>query len=278
MPLYSKSQQQFLLDAINAITPGAISPADMENTTFGLPKAIAAALPDSPNTEITLRGRQGRGYTGTQTFRYRRLSLNDLFKNFVPQVTAPTAYGWLTTEAKKKAFAQNLNGRYGLNLVAADIPDQFVQLNVENTLGVLSSCLQYTGSITFMSIRGKNDLEELVLNDVLDTLNHPVAVEDKLCLPLLSYGWDFTDEQQLMSGFVNGSLSVGANATSGRTDQLMALLVERGIPSFDPTGARITRYLTTAETRANTRYDNVLVITGIRDVNVAGDCLLHYNN
>lgn len=278
MPLYSKSQQQFLLDAINEVSPDAIMPADITNTTFGDPRAIAQVLPEDPNTEITLRGRQGRGYIGTQTYRYKRLSLNDLFKNFVPQVTAPNAYGWLTTVAKKTAFAQNLNGRYGLNLTADDIPDQYVYLNEENVLTVNSTSVQYKGTIRFMSIRGKNNLEQLVLNDILDAIEHPIdPALDKRCATMLGYGVDFSDEVQLMQGLVTGSMSVGANYTSGLSDALVASMVSRGLPSFDYTGAKITQKLTSAEPRANKMFDRVLVISGLNDPQLAGDWLLHYN-
>lgn len=278
MPLYSKSQQQFLLDAINAVSPGAIMPADSDNTTFGVPKAIHQVLPEDPDTEITLRGRQGRGYIGIQTYRYKRLSLNDLFKNFVPQVTAPTAYGWLTTVAKKTAFAQNLNGRYGLNLTADDIPDQYVYLNEENVLAVNATSVQYKGSIRFMSTRGKNNLEDQLLNDILEAIKHPIEPSlEKRCATMLGYGVDFSEEVQLMQGLVNGSMSVGANFTSGLSDALVASMVSRGLPSFDYTGAKITQKLTSAETRANKMYDRVLVISGLNDPQLAGDWLLHYN-
>lgn len=280
MPLYSKSQQQFLLDAINAVSPGAIMPADLDNCTFGVPRAITALFPEDPNTEITLRGRQGRGYIGIQTYRYRRLSLNDLFKNFVPQVTAPNAYGWLSTPAKKTAFAQNLNGRYGLNLVGDDIPDTYVYLNLENVVGVLASCVQYTGSVRFMSIRGKNSLEELVLNDILPELNHPIdPSKGKRSLGMLLYGEDFTDEVQVMAAFKNGRLDVGSNFDNGYTANLMATLTARGLPAFDPTSATITRMKASDYQFANKMFDNVLVITNvINDPSVSGDCMLHYNN
>lgn len=279
MPLYSQSQQEYLLNAINAESPGAIIPAFPANTTFGVPKAIAQKVATDPNTEITLRGRQGRGYIGTQTYRYTRLSLNDLFKNFVPQVTAPDAYGWLTTVAKKTAFAQNINGRYGLNLVADDIPDQYITLNVENVLTVNASCVQYVGSIRFKSVRGKLSLDDLVVNDVLPVLTHPIDVNDqKRCATMLSYGIDFTDEPQVMTGIAVGRLDVGPNVANGMTANLLAVMTTKGLPNFDTTGASIKRLKTTADSRANTRYDNVLVITGMNDANVDGDWLLHYND
>lgn len=279
MALYSLSQRQYLYDAINAETPGAIMPMGLDNANIGVPKAITPTA-SGANTEIIIRGRQGRGYIGPQTFRYKRLSLNDLFKNMIPQVTAPNAYGWLNVESKKTAFAQNVNGRYGLNLVADDIPDQYIYLNVNNTLRVNPSCIQYIGSITFLSIRGKNNLEDLVVNDILDALSHPAAAKDgKKYMGFLTYGEDFTDEVQVMNSFKDGRLDVGSNYDSGYTTNLMATLVARGIPAFDPTLASIKRYKTTAYPRANQSYDNVLLITGIsNDPSVSGDCLLHYNN
>ncbi|QVW28662.1 hypothetical protein pEaSNUABM8_00165 [Erwinia phage pEa_SNUABM_8] len=279
MALYSLSQRQFLYDAINAENPGAIMPMDLDNANFGVPKAITPTA-SGANTEITVRGRQGRGYVGVQTFRYKRLSLNDLFRNMTPQVTAPNAYGWLNVPSKRLAFAQNLNGRYGLNLEADDIPEQYIYLNLSNTLRVNASCIQYTGTITFMSIRGKNNLEELVVNDILLALSHPTDAKlDKKYMGFLTYGEDFTDEVQVMASFKDGRLDVGGNFDSGYTTNLMATLVARGIPAFDPTGASIKRYKTTALPAANQAYDNVLYITQIqKDANVIGECMLHYNN
>lgn len=279
MPLYSQSQQEYLLNAINAEALDAIIPAFPANTTFGVPQAIAQKVATDPNTEITLRGRQGRGYIGTQTFRYTRLSLNNIFKNFVPQVTAPDAYGWLNTVAKKTAFAQNLNGRYGLNLVAEDIPDQYIYLNSENTLTVNASSVQYVGSIRFKSIKGKLNLEDQVVNDILAELNHPNPVKDqKRSATMLGYGVDFTDEPQVMTSLVNGRLDVGTNLSQGFTANLLAVMVAKGLPSFDVTGASIKRLKATGDSRANTRFDNVLVITNVDDPHVAGDWLLHYND
>jgi len=277
MALYSLSQRQFLFDAINAENPGAITPMSFDNAVFGTPKAIPVQ-PSGANTEIIIRGRQGRGYTGAQTFRYKRLSLNDLFKNFTPQVTAPDAYGSLYTTPKKAAFAQNLNGRYGLNLVAEDIPDVYVYLNTKNTVSVTNACIQYTGSITFMSVRGKNNLEELVVNDVLDELTHPVdPALTRKSAEMLSYGRDFSDEIQLMMSFVDGRLDVGPNWDNGYTTSLLQVFAGRGLPQFDVTRTSIKRVKASTELRSNGMSDMLLIITGMNDPQVAGDWLLHYN-
>ncbi|QVW55800.1 hypothetical protein pEaSNUABM9_00219 [Erwinia phage pEa_SNUABM_9] len=282
MALYSLSQRQFLYDAINAENPGAIMPMDLDNANIGVPKAIATT-PSGANTEITVRGRQGRGYVGVQTFRYKRLSLNDLFKNMTPQVTSPNAYGWLNVTSKKAAFVQNLNGRYGLNLVPEDIPDVYVYLNIKNTVSVLGSCIQYTGSVTFLSVRGKNSFEDQVVNDLLAELTHPATGGDvpKKCLTMLAYGSDFTNEPQLMASFKNGRLDVGYNFDQGLTENLMDTLTAYGIPTFDPTGSSVMRLKTgtsPGDVRMNTMYDNALLIYNIKDSQVGGDLLLHYNN
>jgi hypothetical protein len=278
MALYSLSQRQYLYDAINAESPGAIAPMGLDNALIGVPKAIAVTATGA-NTEITVRGRQGRGYVGAQTFRYKRLSLNDLFKNMIPLVTAPNAYGALYTDPKKLAFAQNINGRYGLNLEKGDIPDQYVYLNTNNTLRVNATCIQYTGSITFMSIKGKNNLEDLVVNDIIDELHHPSDISlGKRSATMLSYGVDFTSEPQVMMNMTNGRLDIGVNVTSGATANLMAVLVNHGLPAFDYTGASIKRIKPAADARGNVMYDNLLVISGVNDTQVDGDWLLHYNN
>jgi hypothetical protein len=250
----------------------------LDNALIGVPKAIAVTATGA-NTEITVRGRQGRGYVGAQTFRYKRLSLNDLFKNMIPRVTAPNAYGALYTDPKKLAFAQSINGRYGLNLEKGDIPDQYVYLNTNNTLRVNATCIQYTGSITFMSIKGKNNLEDLVVNDIIDELHHPSDISlGKRSATMLSYGVDFTSEPQVMMNMTNGRLDIGVNVTSGATANLMAVLVNHGLPAFDYTGASIKRIKPAADARGNVMYDNLLVISGVNDTQVDGDWLLHYNN
>ncbi|QVW55051.1 hypothetical protein pEaSNUABM29_00007 [Erwinia phage pEa_SNUABM_29] len=282
MALYSLSQRQFLYDAINAETPGAIMPMGLDNANIGVPRAITPTA-SGANTEITIRGRQGRGYIGAQTFRYKRLSLNDLFKNMTPQVTSPNAYGWLNATSKKTAFVQNLNGRYGLNLVPEDIPDVYVYLNLKNTVSVLASCIQYTGSVSFMSVKGKNSFEDQVVNDILLVLEHPYPGGElpKKCLTMLAYGSDFTDEPQLMAAFKNGRLDVGYNFDQGFTTSLMETLTAYGIPTFDPTGSSVVRLKTgtaPGDDRMNTMYDNALLIYNIKDTHVGGDLLLHYNN
>lgn len=279
MAIYSQSQRQYLFDAINELNPGAISPAQFANATFGKPRAIKPLTADGPNTEITLRGRQGRGYVGSQTYRYKRLSLNDIFKSVNVTITSPLAYGNFYYIERRRAFAQNINSRYGLNLETEDIPQQYVYLNTKNGMTIASSCIQYTGSFVFNSIRGKNALEDAVLDDVLPILTHPIDLDpEKLCATMLSFGHDLSDEPQVAQGLVNGRLDVGANDTSGATVNLLNVLEARGLPRFNTRGATIMRTTPKVETRANPMFDNVLVITNVNDDKVGGDWLLHYNN
>ncbi|MCT7475976.1 hypothetical protein N5V81_13415 [Escherichia coli] len=81
----------------------------------------------------------------------------------------------------------------------------------------------------------------------------------------LTYGEDFTDEVQVMASFKNGRMDVGSNFFDlGYTSNLMATLVARGVPSFDPTNCTLLRYKTSELATANKAYDNVLLITGIQ--------------
>ena len=271
MALYSQSQQQYLVDAINVRNPGAIDLLTLKNCFIGKPKAIPQNFPTDPNTEITVRGRPGSGYNGSQTFRYTRLSLSDLFKNFTPVITMPGIGTTLQAVA-------NINGRYGLNLLPEDVVSYYLYRNSLSPLRVYGTSLQYTGSVNIKYVPGPYSLEELVVNNILNELNHPIDPDDgKKCGTMLAYGVDFTDEYQLLSSFTPGPLGTGDNFTSGRSQALVDMMESHGLPRWDFTGARVQVKTTANETRANKRFDRVLVITLVNDPDVAGDWLLHYN-
>lgn len=271
MALYSQSQQQYMVDAINARNPGAISLLTLKNCFISKPKAITPKLPGDPNTEIVVRGRPGSGYIGSQTFQYTRLSLSDLFKNFTPVITMPGI--GVTQQA-----VANINGRYGLNLVPEDVVSYYLYRNSLSPLRVYGTSLQYVGSVNIKYVPGPYSLEELVVNNILNEMNHPIDPDDgKLCGTMLAYGVDFTDEYQLLGSFATGAMGTGSNFTSGRSDSLVDMMEARGLPRWDFTGARAQVKTTANEPRANKKFDRVLVITLVNDPHVAGDWLLHYN-
>lgn len=271
MALYSESQQQYLLDAINKENPDAVLPADLSNCIIGKPRAIVKVLPTDPNTEITIRGRQRRGYNGSQTFRYTRLSLADLFKNIVPIITLPGIY-------YMQQAVKNINGRYGLNLVDDEVINYRIYSQSASTLTTNGESLQWTGSARVIYKPGKWDLEELVANNILDVMSFPIDPEqDKKCATMLGYGIDFSEEGTFLQTISNGTLSLGPNFTSGRSAVLSDLMLQAGLPAWDMKGAKVSNVRPSQDPRANPMYDRVLVISNVFDLNVDGDWLLHYN-
>lgn len=271
MALYSQSQQQYLVDAINAENPGAIDLLTLKNCFIGKPKALSSKLPGAPNTEITLRGRPGSGYNGSQTFQYSRLSLSDLFKNMTPVITMPGISNTLQAVA-------NINGRYGLNLLVEDVVSYYLYRGSLSPLRVYPECLQYVGQVNVLFTPGKYDLESLVVNNILNELNHPIDLkEKKRCATMLAYGIDFSNEYALLNSLKAGPLGTGTNVTSGLSDALVNMMISYGLPSWVYTGAQVQVRTPAQESRANKRYDRVLVITSVNDPDVAGDWLLHYN-
>ena len=271
MALYSQSQQQYLLDAINKANPDAVLPADLSNCTIGKPRAIAQKKPGDPNTEITIRGRQRRGYNGSQTFRYTRLSLSDLFKNISPVITLPGI-------SYMQQAVKNINGRYGLNLLPEEVINYYFYNQSYQTLTTNGESLQWTGSVRMRYTPGKWDLEEQVMTNVLPVMEHPVAPKDaKKCATMLAYGIDFTEEYALLNAFTTGTMGTGANFSTGRSQSLVDMMVSHGLPSWSFVGARAQIKNTASETRANKAFDRVLVISSVDDPDVAGDWLLHYN-
>lgn len=271
MALYSQSQQQYLLAAINKQNPNAALPADLSNCIIGKPRVIAQKLPTDPNTEVTIRGRQRRGYNGSRTFQYTRLSLSDLFKGITPIITLPGI-------SRMQQAVKNLNGRYGLNLLEEEIVNYVVYNQQYQTLVTNGESLQWVGSVRCRYIAGRYDLEELVMNNILDVMKHPIDLDNKkLCSTMLGFGVDFSDEKVFLLSMSTGSLSAGANFTSGRSKALQDMMLSRGLPAWDMTNAKAQVIRPTQDTRAKTTYDRVLLVTNVNDVNVEGDWLLHFN-
>lgn len=271
MALYSQSQQQYLLDAINKANPDAALPASLDNCIIGIPRAIAQKLPTDPNTEITIRGRQRRGYNGSRTFQYTRLSLSDLFKGITPIITLPGI-------SRMQVAVKNLNGRYGLNLLPEEVINYLFYNQQYVNLVTNGESLQWIGSARCRYVPGKLDLEEMVVNNILDELNHPIDLKhEKKCSTMLGYGIDFSDSKVFLLTLTTGSLSSGANFTTGRSQVLQDLMVSRGLPAWDMTNAKVQVMAPASDTRAKTSYDRIVKITNVLDPGVEGDWLLHFN-
>lgn len=270
MPIYNKTQEQYLLDEFNKRNPNATMPVDSLNVVFGKPVAITPAKAGDPNTRVLVRAKQRRGYVGAQSFDYTQLDIATYFKNMAPRVSLPNI-------TKLSAAVQHLNGKYGLNLKASDVEEVTLVPYKKFILRMSPSCLQWRGTVEMVYKPGPMDLNQLVVNKRLDTLNHPVPVDGRRCAKMLSWGIDYTDNRPLIQSITTGGLSGGANQQTGRTQALIDMMVSHGFPSWDYQGAKWAVYATTAVADCNKQYDMVAVISNVDDDGIAGDIYLHYN-
>lgn len=270
MPIYSKTQEQYLLDEFNRRNPDAVMPVDETNVVFGKPVAIEPEKPTDSNTRVVLRAKQRRGYVGNQTFDYTQLEIATLFKNIVPRVALPNI-------TKLSQAVQHINGKYGLNLKASDVEEVTLVPNKKFIFRISPTCLQWRGNVEMIYKPGPLDLGVLVVNKKLDVLAHPVPVDHRRCAKMLSWGIDYTENRPLIQSITAGGLSGGANEQSGRTAALINMMSSHGFPVWNFMGARWAVYSTAAIEDCNKQYDMVAVISNVDDEGISGDIYLHYN-
>lgn len=270
MPIYSKTQEQYLLDELNRLNPGAALPASALNVVFGKPVSLAASAAGEPNARVKVRAKQRRGYVGEQEFDYEQLDIATYFKNIDLRITLPGI-------TKLRQAIVNINGRYGLNLVPTDVEDVTLVPSKKITLRMSPSCLQFKGSAEVLYKPGALDLNTLIVNKALSALKHPVEIDGRKCSKMLSWGIDFTDYRPQLQAMLVGGLSGGANQTSGRSDELVNLMVALGFPRWNYQGAKWAVQPTTAVADCNKQYDMVGIVSNVNDPGVSGDIYLHYN-
>lgn len=272
MPIYQKTPTELLLDKINSsnLTP---RPLTETNCTMDAPVAIPVTK-EGFNTEVTIRGIQYRGYTGSVKFRYRRLDLALLFKNTPLIADAPGL-----TELWQAI--PNINARYGLNLTTAGFVNTAMSDGKTFTLQTTPDNIMYIGSLRGAYLNAGYRLQDVIYQRNLETLVHPISAED-LALKyksggMLAFGIDFTTEANVIEALANGPMGTGVNFTSGASDALIQTMVGAGFPRWDYTAARIDHYNGGVVAKANPNYGRVAVISGIEDNNIRGPLYLHYN-
>lgn len=72
-------------------------------------------------------------------------------------------------------------------------------------------------------------------------------------------------------------MSGGANQQSGRSDELVNLMVSKGFPRWSYIGAKWNVFATTGIADCNKQYDMVAVVSNVDDPSIAGDIYLHFN-
>lgn len=221
---YSKPSQQLIWDLINKSNPQLRIPlSDANCVIYGYPVSqTPSAANGQRNTRIRLYAKQGMGYKGELTVNYNRLSLASLFTGFTPTVTNYAANSILNVVA---AF----NSTYGLSLIygrsTADsqptwtlgmtIPD--VMANSGTISGAASSdnlraytatpeSLCWTGSINIQRYRGNPDLSTLITQaELQDARRVPQSEAGLLNVPLITYGYDFTDYKADIANLIGSS-------------------------------------------------------------------------
>lgn len=269
MPIYNKSQEQYLLDEFNRKNPSAALPVTALNVVFGKPTPLDPSV-SAANTTVVVRARQRRGYLGNQTFDYNRLDIDVYFKNISVRVSLPNI-------TKLSQAVNHLNGKYGLNLRPGDVEELTLIPNRKFTLRISPDCLQFKGTVEAVYKPGPLDLNQLVVNKKLDVLQHPVAVDGRRCAKMLSWGIDFTDDRGLLQSITTGGLSGGVNQQTGRSDELVNLMESRGFPRWDYSGAKWRTVTTATVADCNKQYDMVAIVSDVDDPGIAGDIYLHYN-
>lgn len=270
MPIYSKPQEQYLLEEFNKRNPGAVMPVDESNVVFGKPVAIEPEKPGAPNARVMLRAKQRRGYVGNQSFDYTQLDIGTLFKNISPRVSLPNI-------TKLSAAVQHINGKYGLNLRTSDVEEVTLVANKKFIFRMSPSCLQWRGTVEMLYKPGPLDLGQLVVNKKLDVLAHPVAIDGRRCAKMLSWGIDYTENRPLIQSITAGGLSGGANQQSGRTALLINMMMSHGFPEWNFVGSKWAVFSTAAIEDCNKQYDMVAIISNVDDSAISGDIYLHYN-
>jgi hypothetical protein len=270
MPIYSKPQEQYLLDEFNRRNPDAVMPVDETNVVFGKPAPLEPAKPGDADTRVILRAKQRRGYVGNQSFDYTQLDIATYFKNIVPRVALPNI-------TKLSQAVQYINGKYGLNLKTSDVEELTLVPNKKFIFRMSPTCLQWRGSVEMLYKPGPLELGVLVVNKKLDVLAHPVPIDGRRCAKMISWGIDYTENRPLIQSMTPGGLSGGVNQQSGRTALLINMMMSHGFPEWNFVGSKWATFATTAVEDCNKQYDMVAVISNVNDDGISGDIYLHYN-
>lgn len=272
MAIYSKSPKALLLDEMNRVNAAPLDLTDT-NCKLGKPTVIPTTT-EGYNTEIVVSGIQFRGYVGSVTFRYKRLDLALLFKNFPMTFDAPgltNVWGGIP----------NVDARYGLNFTQEDLTNLGLVDGGNYTVTADANSLMYIGQCDARYRNAGYRLGDVIYERNLETYNHPLTATDiatgYLSAAMRSYGLDLTDEFNIVTAMVDGPMGSGVNYTSGGSQALVQTLVGMGFPSFDFTKASIATYAQGVIAVANVKYDKVAVISGIVDNNIKGPIYLHYN-
>lgn len=211
--LYQKASLDLLYDLINRDNPNL--PYKVSADTFVLHSGPVVKDPttnNGRNTQVVMRGVQGKGYRGLVTFNYNRIDFGQLFKDIevvVTHYTATNFYGLIAM----------FNSVYGLAVTADEMNNQgwtnsasATTYTGANTVGVKSATasLAFIGSIPkFTWKRGNPSLETLISKSesTLPVIGTPAA--NTFDFSLMYRGMDFTEiKQDILNAYSNQSAAM----------------------------------------------------------------------
>lgn len=305
MPLYSKPPKESVLDLIKEANPNLPLPLTTDGVTFGVPKTIPLTPGSIVNTEIEMSARGASGYVKKTIVRYRRLSLDTLFRGLAAEVHKYTARGPYEYPFDMYGLLKEVNARFGLNVTEDDVVNTWFPWQNDKyypdkrtCVGVMVSkptSLLWTGQTSLRWVSDRQSIADMILKLELPGRVFPGGKSTpsaKYVLDSATFGADFGEfsknmEHSYLTGFqfgidnvairaVHDEVLAGINLVTGKT-----YTYEPKTEAFGLGGIVPVRYTlpNPAIPEANSKdYNRVVVfpypVDGVWGV---GRLLLHYN-
>lgn len=222
MAIYDQTRLGELYKLINRDNPSAGMPFTTENSTV---EGVVALSTGPLNSAATLVGKRYSGYRGKKTFKYNRIDLSTYCKNIEVTVTA-------TPETPKDldSMLPFLNSALGIYLEVGDYPNEPLKANsttllFEGTIKINPGHPIYIGNLFFRVSGYTVDLETLVTIRDVNAMTDPAPhVGGKFNATMLTYGHDYTELQQLWTGWVPGVFTPGVAQSDAEMRKLAVYL------------------------------------------------------
>lgn len=222
MPLYSKPPKESVLDLIKEANPNLPLPLTADGVTFGVPKAIPLISGSIVNTEIEMSARGASGYVKKTIVKYRRLSLDTLFRGLAAEVHKYTAKGPYEYPFNMYGLLKEVNVRFGLNLTEDDVVNTWFPWQNDKyypdkrtCVGVMVSkptSLIWTGQTSLRWVSDRQSIADMILKTELPGRTFPGGKSipsTKYTLDIATYDADFGEftknmEHAWLTGFPFG--------------------------------------------------------------------------
>lgn len=306
MPFYTKSPKESVLDLIKEANPNLPLPLTANGVTFGTPKVIPLTPGNVTNTEVEMFASGGSGYIKKTTVKYRRLSLDTLFRGLDAEVYKYSAKGPLEFPFDVFGLLKEVNKRFGLNLTEADVLNSWFPWENDKyypdkrtcvaMLAAKSSSLCWVGQTSLRWVSDRQSIADMVTTLELPGRAFPgggKTASPKYTLDCATYDADFGEFTSVMgdvlltnSAFgtdtpearpVHEAVLAAINEVTGETYSFDAPPAEFGLGGIVPVRYNLPN---AAVPEANAKdYNRVVVfnypVDGVWGV---GRLLLHYND